>query len=63
MSAPNFSINAEKLTDEEFLELSQASSQSQFRFEEDSDSNYDNDSEYLPSSADPSSQEFSQVDI
>ena len=65
MSASNYYINAEKLTEEDFLELSQASSQSQFRYEEESESDpdFENDSEYLPSSDDPSSQEFSQVNI
>ena len=51
-------INAEDIPEDEFSDLSETSSQSQFRFE-----NIDDDSEYLPSSFDPSSQEYSQVII
>ena len=50
-------INAEDIPDDDFLDLSQTSNQSQFRLDED----LDDDSEYLPSSYDQSSQEFSQV--
>ena len=50
-------INAEDIPEDEFSDLSETSSQSQFRFENVDD----DDSEYLPSSFDPSSQEFSQV--
>ena len=50
-------INAEDIPEDDFTDLSETSTQSQFRFDED----VDDDSEYLPSSYDASSQEFSQV--
>ena len=61
MSSNEFEVKAEDFNEEEFIELSQASDKSQFKFEDDSDQNYENDSEYLPSSEDESSQKFSQV--
>ena len=59
----NFTVIAEDIPDDDYTELSQASNQSQFRFDQDSDPNFENDTEYLPSSEDESSQEFSQVKI
>ena len=59
----NFTVIAEDIPDNDYIELSQASNQSQFRFDQDSDPNFENDTEYLPSSEDESSQEFSQVKI
>ena len=59
----NFAVIAEDIPEDDYTELSQASNQSQFRFEQDSDPNFEDDSEYLPSSEDDSSQEFSQVQI
>ena len=61
MCSRNFTISAEDISENDYENLSQASNQSQFKFEEDSDSNYEDDSDYLPSSQDSSSQEFSQV--
>ena len=54
-------ISAEDISEIVYEELSQASNQSQFKFEENSDPNFENDSDYLPESEDESSQEFSQV--
>ena len=56
-------ISAEDISEVDYEELSQASNQSQFKFEENSDPNFENDSDYLPESEDESSQEFSQVHI
>ena len=59
------SVAVEHITEDDYIALSQSSTHSQFTFEQDADSdlNYENDSEYLPSSEDESSQEFSQVQI
>ena len=59
----SFTVTAEDIPDDDYTDLSQASNQSQFRFDQDSDPNFENDSEYLPASEDESSQEFSQVQI
>ena len=63
MSSELFTVAAEDITDEDYSELSQTSNQSQFRFEGDSSSNYKDDSEFVPSEDDESSQEFSQVNF
>ena len=57
------SLAADDLAEDDYLELSQSSQKSQFIFDQDADydANYENDSDYLPSSEDESSQEFSQV--
>ena len=57
----HFIVEAEDISEEDFEALSQASNHSQFKFEEDLEYNYEDDSDYLPSSQDSSSQEFSQV--
>ena len=57
----HFTVEAEDISEEDYEALSQASNQSQFKFAEDSESNFEDDSDYLPSSQDSSSQEFSQV--
>ena len=57
----HFTVEAEDISEEDYEALSQASNQSQFKFAEDSESNFEDDSDYLPSSQDFSSQEFSQV--
>lgn len=58
-----FSVDAEDINESDFEALSQASKESQFKFEEDGKSNYENeeDSDYVPSSQDLFSQDFSQV--
>ena len=57
------SLTADDLAEDDHFELSQSSQKSQFIFDQDADydANYENDSDYLPSSEDESSQQFSQV--
>ena len=57
----HFNIEAEDISEDDYEALSQASNQSQFKFEENLECNFEDDSDYLPSSQDSSSQEFSQV--
>ena len=57
----HFNVEAEDISEDDYEALSQASNQSQFKFEENLECNFEDDSDYLPSSQDSSSQEFSQV--
>ena len=58
-----YSIDAQDINEDDFEELSQSSNQSQFKFKEDLESNYENDSDYLPSSEEFFSQDFSKVKL
>ena len=63
MSAHSLVLDADAISDNEFYSFSQNSSQSQFKTDNDADSNYEDDSQEIPTSDFSSSQEFSQVDL
>ena len=58
-----YCIDAQDINEDDFEQLSQTSNQSQFKFKEDLESNYENDSDYLPSSKEFFSQDFLKVKL
>ena len=61
MSSESLFLEADEISDAEFQNFSQTSNLSQFRTDNDTDTEYEDESQEIPSSENFSSQEFSQV--
>ena len=61
MASESFLLDADEISDTDFQSFSQMSNQSQFRTDNDTDAEYEDESQEIPSSENFSSQEFSQV--